>query len=76
METENKITELETQARTLEIAGQEENVFEKRFSQQVGITELTREVVQEFVQRVNVHAPDRIEVVFNYADEYEKNAEA
>jgi len=75
MEAENRITELETQVQALEAAGQEENEFEDRFSRQVGITELTYEVVQEFIKVVKVYTPDRIEVVFNYADEFERNAE-
>ena len=36
--------------------------------------ELTRKVVEDFVSEIKFYAPDRIEVIFNFADEYDKIA--
>jgi hypothetical protein len=44
----------------------------ERFSKQVGITELTRPIVEELISEVKIYTPERIEIVFNYADEYAK----
>ena len=40
-----------------------------------GIQELTRPVIEEFISEIRIYAADRIEIVFNYADEYAKAAE-
>jgi hypothetical protein len=72
IERRAKVAELETEIRALESESGKENLFVERYSRQVGLTELTREVVTEFVREVKVYAPDRIEVVFNFADEYAK----
>jgi hypothetical protein len=40
----------------------------------VGITELTKDVVDEFIKEIRVYSPERIEIIFNYADEYERIA--
>ena len=32
--------------------------------------ELTREVVEQFVGEVKVYSSERVEIVFNFADEY------
>ncbi len=37
---------------------------------QIGIQELSHEVVDELIKAVIVHAPDRVEILLNYADEY------
>jgi hypothetical protein len=52
-----------------------ENVFVERFSKQAGITKLMREVVEEFISEIKVYSPERIEIIFNYTDEYAKIAE-
>lgn len=65
-----KIAELEKQIRRLEVESEQENVFVERFSRQTGISELSREAVEEFVQAIHVYSRERIEVVLNYADEY------
>ena len=67
-----KIAELEAEIRRLEMESGQENVFVERFSKQVNITELTRVIVDEFVEAIHVYAPDRIEVTLNYVDEFEK----
>jgi DNA invertase Pin-like site-specific DNA recombinase len=67
-----KIVELESEILNLESETGRENVFVERFSRQVGITELTRAIVEEFISEIKVYSADRIEVVFNFADEYEK----
>ena len=67
-----KIAELEAQIRKRETESGQENAFVERFSRQAGINELSREVMDEFIQSVHVYAPDRIEIILNYADEFEK----
>jgi DNA repair exonuclease SbcCD ATPase subunit len=67
-----KIADLDEQIRTLEMESGQENVFIERFSRQININELTREIVNEFIQSIHVYAPDRIEITLNYADEFER----
>ena len=69
---ESKTAELERRIQELEISTGQENTFVERFSKQVGITELTRPILEELVSEVKVYSPERIEIVFNYADEYAK----
>ncbi len=66
----DKIAGLETHIHGLELEAGQENAFVERFSKQVGIEELSREVIDELIKAVIVHAPDRIEILLNYADEY------
>jgi DNA invertase Pin-like site-specific DNA recombinase len=68
----DRIAELETEAKRLELSADEENAFVERYARQIGITELTQKLVDEFVKEIKVYAPDRIEIVLNYADEYAK----
>jgi hypothetical protein len=68
----DRIAELEAEARRLELSADEENAFVERYARQIGITELTQSLVDEFVKEIKVYAPDRIEIVLNYADEYAK----
>ena len=70
-----KIPELQARIRELELDSGRENVFVERFSKYVGIQELTRPVVEEFISEIKVYGSDRIEIVFNYADEYAKLTE-
>jgi DNA invertase Pin-like site-specific DNA recombinase len=67
-----KITELKAKVFNLEMESGQENTFVERFSKQVGIKELTQEVVNEFIKVIYVYSPDRIEIILNYADEYKK----
>jgi hypothetical protein len=67
-----KIAEIKRQIQELEDAAGHENEFVEHFSKQVGITELTRAVVEVFIQEIKVYSPERIEIIFNYADEYKK----
>jgi DNA invertase Pin-like site-specific DNA recombinase len=69
-----KIAETEAKILTLEAETGRENVFVERFGKQVGITELTRGIIEEFISEIKVYSPERIEIIFNYADEYEKIA--
>jgi hypothetical protein len=69
-----KIPELKAKICELEVETGCENAFVVRFGAQSGIQELTRVVVEEFISEVRVYSADRIEVVFSYADEYEKLA--
>jgi hypothetical protein len=66
----DRIAELENQICGFELQAGQENAFLERFSKQIGIRELSREVVDELIKAVIIHAPDRIEIVLNYADEY------
>jgi sugar-specific transcriptional regulator TrmB len=72
---ENKITELESERKKLELQSGEADMFVERYIQYTGITKLTRDVLDVFVKVVNVYATDRIEVVLNFADEYKRVAE-
>lgn len=67
-----KIPELQMRIRGLEMETERENVFVERFSKQIGIQELTRAVVDEFISEIKIYSADRIEIIFNYADEYAK----
>jgi hypothetical protein len=69
-----KIPEIQDEILRLESETGRGNHFVERFRKQVGITELTRAVVEEFISEVRVYSPERIEVIFNYADEYERVA--
>jgi hypothetical protein len=69
-ECEGKIAELERRVQELEASTGQENAFVERFGRQVGITELTRPIVEELISEVKIYSPERIEIVFNYADEY------
>ena len=69
-----KIPELQARIREIEAETGCENVFVERFSKQVGIQEITRAVVEEFISEIKVYAADRIEITFNYIDEYKKIA--
>ena len=72
---ENKIIELESERKKLELQSGEADMFVERHIQYAGISELTRDVLDVFVKMVNVYATDRIEVVLNFADEYKRVAE-
>jgi hypothetical protein len=67
-----KIEEMNREILALETETGQENVFVERFSKHVGITELTRAVVEEFISEIKVYSPERIEIVWSYADEYAK----
>jgi chromosome segregation ATPase len=67
-----KIAEIKHQIQELEDAAGHDNEFVEQFSKQAGITELTRAMVEEFIQEIKVFSPERIEIIFNYADEYKK----
>jgi hypothetical protein len=69
-----RIPEIQAEILRLESETGRENLFIERFSKQVGITELTKDVVDEFIKEIRVYSPERIEVIFNYADEYERVA--
>ena len=69
-----KIPEVQTRIRELETESGRENLFVERFSKHVGIQELTRPVVEEFICDIKIYGADRIEIIFNYADEYAKIA--
>jgi hypothetical protein len=69
-----KIPELLKQIETLKTEMGCENVFIEQYGKLSGLQELTRKVVEDFVYEVKVYAPDRIEVIFNFADEYAKIA--
>jgi len=49
-----------------------ENAFVERFSKQTGLQELTRNIVDELILEVKIYSADKIEIVFNFVDEYEK----
>jgi chromosome segregation ATPase len=67
-----RIPEIEARICGLESEAGRENTFVERFGKQAGIVELTRTAMDEFVKEVRVYDADRIEVVFNYVDEYAK----
>jgi hypothetical protein len=65
---EMKADDLEAEARKLELVSDSGGAMTERLCKLTGIVELTPEILAEFVQRINVYAPDRIDVVFNFAD--------
>lgn len=67
---EDAIAAYESESKALEMESVRENKYVERFGKQVGIQTLTREVVDEFVKSIYIYAPDRIEIMLNYADEY------
>jgi hypothetical protein len=71
----DKVAETDIAILALEAETGRENVFVERFSKQAGITKLTREVVEEFISEIKMYSPERIEIIFNYSDEYAKIAE-
>ena len=70
-----KIPVTQERIRGLEIEIGRENLFVERFGRQSGIKELTRQAVDEFISEVRFYSAERIEIVFNFADEYAKIAE-
>jgi len=73
-EYEAQISELQKQIISFEMETGRENVFVERFSKQVGIQELTRNIVEELIFEVKIYSTNKIEIIFNFADEYEKIA--
>jgi sugar-specific transcriptional regulator TrmB len=67
---EAQIAELNTEIKKLELSAGMDGAFVERYAGQIGITELTQTMVDEFVKEIRVYTPDRIEVVLNYADEF------
>ena len=65
-----RIAELQNEIAIMETAVEQGNDFVERFSGYGGLSELTREVVERFVGEVRVFSPEKIEVVFSFADEY------
>jgi len=65
-----QISEREKRIHSLEMESGQENVFVERYSKQVGISELTRDIVCEFIKAIHVYSPEHIEITLNYADEY------
>ena len=49
-----------------------DNRFISTFSKYEFVSEVTRELVDELVESINVFEPNRIEITFNFADDYEK----
>jgi len=71
---EMQILELQEQIATFEMVSGRENVFVERFSKQVGLQELTRNIVDGLIFEVKIYSADNIEIIFNFVDEYEKIA--
>ena len=69
---ETQISELQKQIITFEIETGRENVFVERFSKQVGLKQLTPNIVDELIFEVKIYSSDHIEIIFNFVDEYEK----
>lgn len=69
-----KILETHARIRDLEVETGRENLFVERFGKQVGLTELNRKIVEEFISEIRVYSADRIEIIFNFADEYARIA--
>jgi DNA invertase Pin-like site-specific DNA recombinase len=69
-----KIPEVQAKITAFEMETGRENLFIERFSKQTGLQELTRAAVEEFINEVRVYTADRIEVIFNFSDEYAKIA--
>jgi DNA invertase Pin-like site-specific DNA recombinase len=70
-EYETKAAELESNAENMERTSGNASPIEEQLLSHATIESLTPEILDKFVQRVNVHSPDRIEVVFKFADPLE-----
>jgi hypothetical protein len=67
---ESKITELEGALKTLETENGHDNELAERFEKLSGIQALTKEIVREFVSEIKIYSPNRIEIIWNYADAF------
>jgi hypothetical protein len=69
---ENAIAALEADIQKLEMESGRENLFVERYGKLVNIQSLTPELINELVKEIRVYTPDRVEIMLNYADEFEK----
>jgi hypothetical protein len=69
---ENRLAELNDSLGKLKTESEMSDALATKLSKLTGIEMLTEEVVNEFVSEIKVYSPDRIEVVFNFADEFAK----
>ena len=65
-----EIGRLQKEIADLEAAKSQDNAFVQQFSKHTGLQELTRGVVVDLIEEIKVFSAERIEIVFNYADEY------
>jgi len=70
----DRIPELLEQINRLKSNTGRENVFVEQYDKLSGLQEPNRKVVEDFIAEIKVYSPERIEVVFNSADKYEKIA--
>ncbi|MCL2188184.1 MAG: recombinase family protein [Defluviitaleaceae bacterium] len=63
---ESKVVELNNQIEA--VSNDTESKLTKRLIELSGITELTRELVLEFVTEIKVYTPERIEITWKYGD--------
>lgn len=49
-----------------------EDIIAQKFTKHSGLQELTREVVTSLVKEIKIFSADRIEIVFNFEDEFSK----
>ena len=70
---EAKSADLKEQSHKLESNFGIEDTFTERFCGLAGMNELTQDIINEFIKAIYVYAADRIEIVFNYSDQYAKN---
>jgi hypothetical protein len=69
---ESAIAAVEAAIQQLETESARENIYVERFGKLTNIQSLTAELIKELVKEIRVYTPDRIEIVMNYADEFEK----
>ena len=65
-----KLVQLQAEINLTATTDSQQDDFVNRYVNQTGITTLTREVVEEFIHQVRVYDSDKLEIIFNFADEY------
>jgi len=58
----------------LEVDKNSDNAFIRQFSKYAGLEVLTREAVVSLIDEVRMFSAERVEIAFNFADEYGKIA--
>jgi DNA invertase Pin-like site-specific DNA recombinase len=71
-QTSKKLAQLQGEVEILSNTTTQEDALVKKYENHIGVTTLTREVVKQFIYEVRVYSADRIEIIFNFADEYAK----
>ena len=67
-----KIAELEAELEDTAPDGKLNNGFVASFQQYIGVEEITREIVSDVLKEVRIFPDGRLEIVWNYGEDYRK----